>query len=165
MLELLRAWDLVQEDILILDPEESLASAVKKLLERLEQGRGTPCAIVQDAGGRFLGTLSTHRALRAMGGEVEASGAFRNTPGVDEEKAVHAACHMAGGRTVRQHMYTGALEIPPRTPVHDLLRRFAGNTAHFIVVTEAGRALGLLELDDVFKIFAREMLNSSPPVR
>ena len=165
MLELLRAWDLAQEDILILDPEESLASAVRKLLERLEQRRGTTCAIVQDAAGRFLGTLSAHRALRAMGGEAQASGAFRNTPGVDAEKAMHAICHVAGGHTVRQHMYTRALETPPQTPVYDLLRRFAGNTSHFIVVTEAGRALGLLELDDVFKTFAREMLSSSPPDR
>ena len=33
---------------------------------------------------------------------------------------------------------------------------------HFAVVTEAGRALGLLELDDVFKTFAASMLSEKP---
>ena len=33
MLDLLRAWDLAQEDLLILRPDEDLASAVRKLLE------------------------------------------------------------------------------------------------------------------------------------
>jgi signal-transduction protein with cAMP-binding, CBS, and nucleotidyltransferase domain len=94
---------------------------------------------------------------------MRAAGAFRNMPGVDAKKAVHAVCHVAGGHTVRQHMYTEALEVSPQTPIHELLRMFAGNTAHFVVVTEAGRALGLLELDDIFKFFAHEMLSEKPP--
>ena len=53
MLDLLRAWDLAQEDLLIFAPEDPLASAVEKLLARMEAGGGTPCGIVQDANGRF----------------------------------------------------------------------------------------------------------------
>ena len=59
MLDLLRAWDLAQEDLLILRPDEDLASAVRKLLERAESHPGSPCGIVEDENGRFLGTLST----------------------------------------------------------------------------------------------------------
>lgn len=162
MLDLLRAWDLAQEDLLILDPDESLCSAVKKLLDRKESGRGAACGIVQDGNGRFLGTLSTHRALRAIGQGIQRVGAFSSSPDVDMDKAVHAVCHMVGGHTVRDHMYTKALEVPPSTTVHELLRRFADNTAHFAVVTEAGRALGLLELDDIFRMFAQEMISDKP---
>lgn len=162
MLDLLRAWDLAQEDFLIFDPEELLASAVKKLLEHMETGKGANCGIVQDKNGLFLGTLSTHRALRAIGETLQTTGALAASPEVDMNKAVHAACRMVGGHTVRAHMYTKALEVAPHTPVPELLKRFAGNTAHYAVVTEAGRALGLLDLDDIFKAFAQDMLSSKP---
>lgn len=161
MLDLLRAWDLAQEDLLIFAPEESLASAAGKLLDRLEHGKGTPCGIVQDENGRFLGTLSTHRALRAVGQALQNVKAF-DTPGVNIDEAVHAVCHMVGGHTVADHMYTKSLQVPPSLPLHEILSRFADNTGHFAVVIEAGKALGLLELDDIFKTFAQEMLNDKP---
>ena len=37
----MRAWDLAQEDLLILRPDEDLASAVRKLLERAESHPGS----------------------------------------------------------------------------------------------------------------------------
>lgn len=162
MMDLLRAWDLAQDDLLLLAPDESLHSAVKKLLKRKESGVGAACGIVQDSNGRFVGTLSTHRALRAIGHNIQNVGAFSSSPEVDVDKAVHAVCRMVGGHTVRDHMYTKALEVSPSTTIHELLRRFADTTAHFAVVTEAGRPLGLLELDDVFKFFASEMLSEKP---
>ena len=162
MLDLLRAWDLAQEDLLIFAPEDPLASAVEKLLARMEAGGGTPCGIVQDANGRFLGTLSTHRALRAIGQAIQTVGAFEASPQVDTDRAVHAVCRMVGGHTVRDHMFTRVLEVAPHTPLPEILRRFADNMGHFAVVTEAGRALGLLELDDVFKTFAASMLSERP---
>lgn len=162
MMDLLRAWDLAQDDLLLLTPDESLKSAVRKLMARKEAGDGAPCGIVQDSNGRFLGTLSTHRALRAIGNNLQNIGAFSSSPDVDVDKAVHAVCRMVGGHAVRDHMYTKALEVSPSTTVHELLRRFADTTAHFAVVTEAGKALGLLELDDIFKFFASEMLSEKP---
>lgn len=161
MMDLLRAWDLAQENLLIFDPEESLSSAVEKLLDRMEKGGGTPCGIVQDQNGRYLGTLSAHRALRAIGQAIQHVKAF-DTPGVNIDEAVHAVCRMVGGHTVREHMYTKSLQVPPRMPLHELLRSFADNTGHFAVVVEAGKALGLLELDDIFKTFAQEMLSDKP---
>ncbi len=160
MLDVLRAWDLAQEDFLILDPEETLASAVEKLLFRME-ACSTPCGIVQDKNGRFLGTLSSHRALRAMGEGIQSVGALA-ARGVDTDKAVHAACRVVGGHTVREHMYTKALEVEPSATVEELLRLFAGTTAHFAVVTDAGRALGLLELDDMFRMLAKDMIAEIP---
>ena len=59
-------------------------------------------------------------------------------------------------------MFTRVLEVAPHTPLPEILRRFADNMGHFAVVTEAGRALGLLELDDVFKTFAASMLSERP---
>ncbi len=158
MLDRLRAWDIAQEDLLILHPNDTLFSAVEKLLERAQNGVRTPCGIVQDKNGRFLGTLSTHRALRAMGHELQKSGAFK-AQGVDVQKAVRAVCHLVGGHTVGDHMYDKALEVKPSMPAHELLKLFSTNTAHFAVVTEAGKALGLIELDDIFKTFAGEMLD------
>ncbi len=160
MLDRLRAWDIAQEDLLILHPEDTLRSAVEKLLERAHKGVRTPCAIVQNSSGHFLGTLSTHRALRAMGHELQKSGAFK-AQGVDVQKAVRAVCRLVGGHTVADHMYDKALEVKPSMPVHELLKLFSANTAHFAVVTEAGKALGLIELDDIFKTFAGEMLGDS----
>lgn len=161
MLDMLRAWDLAQDELLILSPNESLASAVAKLLARL--GHGAPCGIVQDEGGRFLGTLSTHRALRAIGESIQSLGAMKAGRGVvDTDKAVHAACRVVGAHTVREHMYTKTLEVPPSATVSEVLQRFAGNTAHYVVVTEAGKALGLLELDDLFKTFAQDMCSENP---
>lgn len=162
MLDLLRAWDLAQEDLLIFAPEDPLASAVEKLLARMEAGGGTPCGIVQDANGRFLGTLSTHRALRAIGQAIQTVGAFEASPQVDTDRAVHAVCRMVGGYTVADHMYTKSLQVPPSMPLHEILRRFADSMGHFAVVVEAGKALGLLELDDIFKTFAQEMLSDKP---
>lgn len=78
------------------------------------------------------------------------------------DRAVHALCRMVGGHTVRDHMFTRVLEVAPHTPLPEILRRFADNMGHFAVVTEAGRALGLLELDDVFKTFAASMLSERP---
>ena len=157
MLEVLRAWDLAQEDLLIFSPDDNLVHAARKLLDRKEQGGGTPCGIVQDSTGRFLGTLSTHRLLRAIGQAIEEVGAFDPAPNVDMDRAVNASCHLVGGQTVRQHMYTKALQVSPRTTLPELLHSFARSTAHFAVVVEAGRALGLLDLDDIFKNFALEM--------
>ena len=96
MLDLLRAWDLAQEDLLILRPDEDLASAVRKLLERAESHPGSPCGIVEDENGRFLGTLSTHRALRAIGGAIEKAGIFESSRQIDVDRAVHALCRMVG---------------------------------------------------------------------
>ena len=162
MLDLMRAWDLAQEDLLLFDPEDSLSSAAQKLLQRRENGVPTPCGIVQDANGRFLGTLSTHRVLRAIGKAIDDVGAFKPSAEVDMERAVHAACHLVGGEPVKKHMYTKAMEVSPRTTLPELLHRFAATTAHFAVVTEAGRALGLLDLDDIFKNFALEMKRPNP---
>ena len=162
MLDLLRAWDLAQEALLRLHPDEDLASAVRKLLERAETHPGSPCGIVEDENGRFLGTLSTHRALRAIGGAIEKAGIFESRRQIDVDRAVHARSRMVGGHTVREHMYTRVLEVAPHTPLPEILRRFADNMGHFAVVTEAGRALGLLELDDVFKTFAASMLSETP---
>ena len=162
MLDLLRAWDLAQEDLLILRPDEDLASAVRKLLERAESHPGSPCGIVEDENGRFLGTLSTHRALRAIGGAIEKAGIFESSRQIDVDRAVHALCRMVGGHTVRDHMFTRVLEVAPHTPLPEILRRFADNMGHFAVVTEAGRALGLLELGDAFKPFAAAVLSGRP---
>ena len=162
MLDLLRAWDLAKEDLLLLHPDDDLASAVKKLLERAETHSGSPCGIVQDENGRFLGTLSTHRALRAIGAAIEEAGIFASSRQINMDRAVHALCRMVGGHTVRDHMYTKVLEVAPHTPLPEILRRFADSMGHFAVVTEAGRALGLLELDDVFKTFAASMLSEKP---
>ena len=152
MLDLLRAWDLAQEDLLIFAPEDPLASAVEKLLARMEAGGGTPCGIVQDANGRFL----------AIGQAIQTVGAFEASPQVDTDRAVHAVCRMVGGHTVADHMYTKSLQVPPSMPLHEILRRFADSMGHFAVVVEAGKALGLLELDDIFKTFAQEMLSDKP---
>ena len=166
MLNTLRAWDIAQDDLLILHPDESLASAVKKLQERAEHHSGSPCGIVQDDAGRFLGTLSTHRALRAIGAALTDAhllnaGRDQHDQG-DIDRAVHALCRMVGGHTVRDHMYTKVLEVAPQTSIPEILRRFANGMGHFAVVTEAGRAIGLLELDDVFKTFAADMLSATP---
>lgn len=162
MLDLLRAWDLAQEELLVFAPEDTLASAVKQLLRRLEVGRGTPCGIVQDGNGRFLGTLSTHRALRIIGQAIQKVGAFESSPQVDMDRAVHAVCRMVGGHTVAEHMYTKSLQVPPSMPLHEILRSFADSMGHFAVVVEAGKALGVLDLDDIFKTFAQEMLSDRP---
>lgn len=162
MLDLMRAWDLAQEDFLVLRPEDPLSKAVRQLLEQMNTSTGPRCAIVQDAQGRFVGTLSTHRALRAMGQELEKVGAFRFATNVDSDKAVRAVCRMVGSHTVEQHMYTKALQVNPQTPIHELLALFANNTAHFAVVVEAGRALGILELDDIFRNLAHEMIDTMP---
>jgi len=161
MLDLLRAWDVAQEDMLVFDPEEKLCEAVKKLLARKETGKGSACGVVQDKQGRFLGTLSTHRALRTIGHALHDVGSL-HAGAVDQDRAVHAVCHMVGGYSVGDCMYTKTLQVPPATTVQELLRLFARTTAHYAVVVDAGRALGLLDLDDIFKTFAREMLSQNP---
>ena len=45
MLDLLRAWDLAQEDLLIFAPEDPLASAVEKLLARMRQAGARHAAL------------------------------------------------------------------------------------------------------------------------
>ncbi len=158
MLELMRAWDIAQEDVIMVRPKDPLAKAVEKLLERRRQGRPPYCALVVDDHGRYLGTLSTHRALRAIGQNLEKQGVFSPSPHLDSDKATRAVCRMVGTQTVEKHMYTKSLQISPQTTVPELLRLFSDNTGHFAVLVEAGRALGIVELDDIFNLLAPEMV-------
>ena len=157
MFDVLRAWDLAQEDFLVLKPEQSLSSAVELMLRSIEQGK-PDCAIVLGENDRYLGTLSTHRILREIGKEITNLGAFSNSPKTNTSRAVQAACQIVGNESVKKYIYTKSLEIAPQTSLAELLKLFSDTTAHIAVVTEAGRALGILQLDDIFKNFAAEML-------
>jgi CBS domain-containing protein len=116
------AADVMNPEVVAVDPDMTVRELATFLTDR--QITGAP---VVDAGGRLVGVVS-------------------------ETDIAEAELEQADATSVREIMTPTAYTIPHDTPVADVARTMVSGRVHRLLVTRAGRVVGIVTTLDLLKL-------------
>ncbi len=141
-----RAWDIVREEFPKLREDDSLAEAMRKLSSCVGPGggggAGCLCALVYDERDMLRGALSVWDTVRFMEDSLLRSGSLR---GIEEDGF--------------DRIYRNACKVAGSTKVRDVMDRDMTQVGSYAVVTEAGKVLGVIMINDVFREISGEIIS------
>jgi CBS domain-containing protein len=142
--------DLMTRDLTALDPEDSLITAIHKLLRR-----GVSGAPVVDKAGALVGVLSEFDLLVWQGRLVES---------VQREAVAGRADYVRRleSTTVREVMSHPPVSIDDATPLNDAIELFRQHGRRRLPVTRQGQLVGILTRGDIIRSMAAQWQAAQP---
>lgn len=158
-----RAWDIVREEFPKLREDDSLAEAMRKLSSCVGPdgggGAGCLCALVYDERDMLRGALSVWDTVRFMEDSLLRSGSLRGIEEDGFDRIYRNACKVAGSTKVRDVMDRDMTQVAPDDPLLVVLESFVKKGRSYAVVTEAGKVLGVIMINDVFREISGEIIS------
>lgn len=151
-----RAWDIVREDYLRVESDESLVDVMQKLLDCLKSGNGCLCALVFE-GTNLLGAVSIWVAVSFMNTSLKESGLKKEMSEGDFEEMFHIACKLGVSTRVTEIMDKDFTLLEPDMPLMELMNKLIKRGRGYAVVKEGSQTLGVVMLNDVFMALAEEV--------
>lgn len=151
------ARDVMQTDILTIDPGSSLLDAYRLFVE--EEISGAP---VVDEDGRVLGVVSAQDLLRATEEErdtaVVQTSYFRDLTefsGPDWQTSAEDFQDRLAGLTVADVMTEGAILVAPDAPIAEVASTIRRHRIHRVLVVEQERIVGLISTYDLVALLEK----------
>lgn len=158
-----RAWDIVREEFPTLREDDSLAEAMRMLTACVGSeggiGAGCLCALVYDERDMLRGALSVWDTVRFMEDSLLRSGSLRGIEDDGFDRIYRNACKVAGSTKVRDVMDRDMTRVAPDDPLLVVLESFVKKGRSYAVVTEAGKVLGVIMINDVFREISGEIIS------
>jgi len=144
------ARDLMQKDVLVLSPDDPIASAVASLEEYRVSG-----APVVDSSGRLIGILSATDVVRSghvldRGLEVEHSVPYA-ADDEEEDDDLPSPPSTTEPERVKDWMHFDAVTVPPEAPLKRLCTLMVEHGIHRVPVVDGGKLLGIVTTFDVVR--------------
>lgn len=151
-----RAWDIVREDYVRVESDESLVEVMQKLLDCIKSGNGCLCALVFE-GANLLGAVSIWDTVRYMTASLKEAGLSKDSVEGDFEEMFHIACKLGVSTRVTDVMDKDFTEISPDMPLVNVMSRFVKKGRSYAVVKEGTQTLGAIMIQDIFVALAEEV--------
>ena len=151
-----RAWDIVREDYVRVESEDSLTLAMQKLLHCVKSGNGCLCALVFEGSG-LLGAVSIWDTVRFMNASLKQSGLKKDMNEGDFEEMFHIACKLGAATRVTDIMDKDFTALAPDMPLVDVMANFVKKGRSYAIVKEGTQTLGVIMIQDVFAALAEEI--------
>jgi len=152
------ARDIMQRDVVTVDPETSLLNVHRLFVE--EEIHGAP---VVDDEGRILGVISALDLLRAVDEErdtaVTESSYFRDFlpySGPDWGASPEDFQERLAQRTVSDVMTEGAITVDAEASVPEVARALRSRNVHRVLVVEGGLLVGIISSMDLVAVLEKE---------
>lgn len=126
------AADIMTRDLVVFRPDESIRTAIDRLLHHRISG-----APVVGEGRRLLGTLSEGDCLRAL-----SAGSYDGEP-------------VAAEHLVRDLMNREPLTVTPSTDIYAVTHAFVNNDVRRLPVVDGGTVVGQVSRRDVLRVICR----------
>lgn len=151
-----RTWDIVREDYVRVQMDDSLVEVMRKLLDCVKSGNGCLCALVFE-GANLLGAVSIWDTVRFMTASLKQAGLTKESSEGDFENMFHIACKLGVATRVADIMDGEYTVLAPDLPLPVAMARFVKKGRSYAVVKEGTRTLGVVMIQDIFEALAEEV--------
>lgn len=151
-----RAWDIVREDYVRVEKNDSLVDVMQKLLECVKSGNGCLCALVFD-GSHLLGAVSIWDTIRFMTVILKNAGLTKEASERDFESLFSIACKLGAATRVTDVMDAEYTVLAPDMSIPSIMSKFVKKGRSYAVVMEGHKALGVIMIQDIFVELTEEV--------
>lgn len=151
-----RAWDIVREDYVRVESDDSLTQVMEKLLACVKSGNGCLCALVFE-GSKLLGAVSIWDTVRFMTASLKQAGLTKEVSEDDFEEMFHIACKLGLATRVTDIMDRDFTVLAPDLALLNVMTGFVKKGRSYAVVKEGSQTLGVIMIQDVFAALAEEV--------
>lgn len=165
MLQRKRAWDVMREEFPRADESVTLAEAGKILYEAMKTTPEMNVCVITGPRGQLKGAVSTWTVFRAVEHGVIKDAKLMRSEETDWDRNFHRACTVCTHVGLEGVMDTGFAVLKPSDSMFTVLEAFLEKNRSYAVVEEGGKVIGLILALDLYKEFAREMVQTFGPER
>ncbi len=151
-----RAWDIVREDYVRVERDDSLVDVMRKLLQCVKSGNGCLCALVFE-GSAMLGAVSIWDTVRFMNNCLKQAGLNKESAERDFEEMFAIACKLGAATRVTDIMDKEYTVLAPDMPMPAIISHFVKKGRSYAVVREGNRTLGVIMIQDIFTELGEEV--------
>lgn len=152
-----RAWDIARETPSV-SSQDSLGQVMAKLDDILVKEPDTHTLLVKDKAGHLVGTLSISDILRFASDSFMAHGLGPEAEDTSIDDALAVICQQAADMPIADIMATEVPRVSPSAPLIFILGEFLSGDHSMIVVEEADRVIGAINIVDLYRETCRGII-------
>jgi predicted transcriptional regulator len=153
-----RAWDIMRDDVTIVNEDVDFMDLIRALYRGLETDSDNHIAVVQDADGTLQGVISMWNVMRKLEECIFGDETLLELTDQDWDRAFAMACRSCAAKGIGSLVETKVPKVQPNDPLITVVADFLRHRRGWALVCDGDKVLGVIFKADIFKEVGRDVL-------